>query len=109
MGDISVGRPLSDDLTLFQEPAGAHGTRLTLSGRLNFAVAGLLLGWTDDICHGELGDVELDMTGLTAIDSTGALALGTACAALRRRSRRLSIIGTEPPAPTVKVRDGGRI
>jgi anti-anti-sigma regulatory factor len=83
-------------------------TRLRLSGRLNLTVAGLLLGWTDDIRTGELGDVGLDMTALTAIDSTGALALTRACAALRRRSRRSALIGAEPPGPTVKVPDGCR-
>jgi anti-anti-sigma regulatory factor len=97
-----------DNLTLSQEPAGLHGTRLRLAGRLNLAVAGLPLCWTDDICTGELGDVELDMTALTAIDSTGALVLTRACAAVRRRSRRLTLIGAEPDGPTGKVPDGGR-
>ena len=89
---MSDDKPPRDNLTLSQEPAGLHGTRLRLSGRLNLAVAGLLLDWTDDICTGELGYVELDLTALTAIDSTGALALTRACAALRRRSRRLALI-----------------
>lgn len=100
---MSGDSSLKDDLTISQEPAGVHGTRLRLSGRLNLAVAGLLLGWTDDICNGELGDLELDVTDLTAIDSAGALALRRACAALRRHSRRLAIRGAEPPAPTVKA------
>jgi anti-anti-sigma regulatory factor len=105
---MSDDKPPKGNLTLSQEPAGLHGTCLRLSGRLNLAVAGLLLGWTDDICPGELGGVELDMTALTAIDGTGALALTRACAAVRRRSRRLALIGAEPPGPTVKVPDGGR-
>lgn len=61
----------------------------------------------DDIRTGELGDVELDMTALTAMDSTGALALTRACAALWRRARPSALMGAEPPTPTVKVPDGG--
>jgi anti-anti-sigma regulatory factor len=105
---VSDDKPPKGNLILSQEPAGLNGTRLRLSGRLNLAVAGLLLGWTDDICTAELGDVELDLTALTAIDSIGALALTRACAALRRRSRCLALVGAEPPGPTVKVPDGGR-
>jgi hypothetical protein len=105
---MSDDKPPKDNLTLSQEPPGLLGTRLRLSRRLNLAVAGLPLGWTDDIYTGELGDVGLDLTALAAVDSTGALELTRACAALRRPSRRLVLIGAEPPGSTVKVPDGCR-
>jgi len=79
--------------TLGQELAGPDRTRRSLSGRLDVTVTELFLAWTADICGGQLGHVELDLTGLTLVDRTGVRALAAACQCLRRHSRRVDVIG----------------
>lgn len=100
--------PARDTLELRQEPIGPGRTRLVLAGRLDRAVAGLLLGWTEDICDGGLADVELDLAGLTSVDRPGVLALADACAALQRHSRRVEIVPAGDPGSRRSDRDGGR-
>jgi anti-anti-sigma regulatory factor len=95
-----------DSLTLTQDPAGQDRIRLSLSGRLDLAVAGLLLDWVDDVCAGPLLDVELDLAGLTFVDEAGTQSLIAACSALRARFRCLAVTGG-PPTRAAQ-RDGGQ-
>jgi anti-anti-sigma factor len=85
-----------DDLTLVQEPVGQERTRLSLSGRLDLAVAGLLLDWIDDVCAGPQRDIELDLTGLTFVDEAGVQCLAAACSALQAHSRHVAVTGGPP-------------
>jgi anti-anti-sigma regulatory factor len=94
-----------DSLTLMQDPAGQGRVRLSLSGRLDLAVAGLLLDWVDDVCAGPQHDIELDLTGLTSVDEAGTQCLAAACSALRAHARCVAVTGGPPP-PT--RRDGGQ-
>jgi ABC-type transporter Mla MlaB component len=82
-----------DSFSLGQELASPNRTRLLLSGRLDVTVTELFLTWTADICGGQLGHVELDLTGLTHVDRTGARALAVACQCLQRHSLCVDVIG----------------
>jgi anti-anti-sigma regulatory factor len=82
-----------DSLVLRQDPAGQDRTRLSLSGRLDLAVAGLLLDWVEDVCAGPQRDVELDLAGLTAADEAGTQSLAAACSVLRARFRCVVVTG----------------
>jgi anti-anti-sigma regulatory factor len=95
-----------DNLTLVQDPVGQGCTRLSLSGRLDQAVAGLLLDWIDDVCAGPRRDYELDLTGLTFVDEAGTQCLATACSALQAHSRCFAVTGG-PPTRAAQ-RDGGQ-
>jgi anti-anti-sigma regulatory factor len=85
-----------DNLTLVQDPASPGRTRLSLSGRLDLAVAGLLLDWIDDVCAGPQRDIELDLTGLTLVDEAGAQCLAAACSALQAHFRCVAVTGGPP-------------
>lgn len=85
-----------DNLTLVQDPAGQGRTRLSLSGRLDQAVTGLLLDWIDDVCAGPQLDIELDLTGLTSVDGAGTQCLDAVCATLRAHSRYVAVTGGPP-------------
>jgi anti-anti-sigma regulatory factor len=95
-----------DSLTLMQDPAGQDRTRLSLSGRLDLAVAGLLLDWVDDVCAGPQRDIELDLTDLTFVDEAGARCLAAACSALWADSRSVTV--TSGPPTRAAQRDGGQ-
>lgn len=75
---------------------GANGSHILVSGEVDIASAGVLVGTIMSVAPGPMQEVIVDLGSVTFIDSTGLSGLVSAHRRLAERQVRLVVIGPSP-------------